>query len=114
MSPDYDHWKEFNNSDHGWSWSVVPLYYTHMLLAVAYGDAEVGFQGDIMPEGASSEDYPLTGRPIPDLWFRWTRPPEKRKFVYPEKMNDGPDDLEITELPSRTPQKENWDSPENP
>lgn len=112
-----DHWKHFYESDHKWSWSITPLYYLHMLRAVAHGDAEVGFQGDQIPEGMTEDDYSLTNGPIPDLWFQWARPPEKRKFVYPEKKNDGVDEVDEVEgsdLPPCESQKENWDSEDCP
>lgn len=113
MADDYDYWKEFYESDGKWPWCNVPLYYLHILLAVAYGDARVGFQGDKIPEGMTPEDYPLTGGPIPDLWFQWARPPEKRKFAYPE-IADDPKEQAISDLPSKTSQRENWDSEDYP
>ena len=112
MKEEYDHWKEFYESDHKWSWSITPLYYLHMLLAVSYGDAMVGWQGDQMPEGMTADDYgPLANGPIPDLWFQWVRPPDKRKFAYPEKKNECDiDEIEISDLPPSRAQRENWDS----
>ncbi len=97
-------WEEFNAETRKTPWCSVPLYYRHMLDAVAYGDAQVGFK---------VFKYPDFGAEIPDVWFQWLRPPEKRKFTYPEYTGT-PKDKELDDMPHKVSQKENWDSPDHP
>jgi hypothetical protein len=67
---DFDH---FNRSRNWWSFCNVPLIKFDVLLAVAYGDAELFVQ-------------PKTE----DLCFRWRRPPRKRARVYFEMRRSEP------------------------
>jgi len=67
------HWEEFYNSyNMWWSFCIVPLNYYSMLLAVAYGDAEVKHIND-------DKEWPA------DFFFRWVRPLDQRACDYFEK-----------------------------
>lgn len=55
----------------------TPLYFTHMLIAVAEGDAEVKRAGD----------------PCSDWFFRWIKPPAERRYRYPAITYSDPGEL---------------------
>lgn len=71
-------WDLFYRSHGYWySWCMVPLSYRDMLLAVAFGDAEV-------KEIDDDPDWPA------DLYFRWVKPVGDRSHHYVDKdFSDG-------------------------
>lgn len=83
LNENYPDWKErrkeqcedFYNSDSWWSWCITPLSHRDMLLAVAWGDAEV--------KEIKEEEWPV------DLFFRWIKKVEDRSHKYFEKPLEG-------------------------
>jgi len=66
-------WEEFYSSYNiWWSWCITPLSHESMLWAVAYGEAEVKLIED-------DKEWPG------DVFFRWIKPVEERKYEYFEK-----------------------------
>ncbi|MBD3406182.1 MAG: hypothetical protein GF411_08710 [Candidatus Lokiarchaeota archaeon] len=70
-----DLWESFYCSTDYMSWCIVPMSTRDMLIAVAFGDAEV-----------ESRDDNEWG---PDLYFRWLKSPDKRSHEYVKKPLEG-------------------------
>lgn len=99
-----EHFEEFYVShDQWWPFYMVPLYSTHMLMAVTVGDAEVkeSFYMPIRNVGTTevSEETALeNGHSSSDIYFKWVRPMKDRKRIYPPL--EGPDPGELSGLPT--------------
>lgn len=103
-----EHFEEFYVScNQWWPFYTVPLYNTHMLMAVTVGDAEVEekfWTGSLFNAKKVTQQEALENESSSDIYFRWVRAMKDRKRIYPEM--EGRDPGELSGLPSLRLSKE--------